>query len=78
MAELTITIPDELEAQLLERFKGLTPEMLKDYLMGLLVADLARSGLENVLLERLQGPFTPFGPDWKEEVRRRANEQLSL
>ena len=69
MSNITISLPDSLEATLVERMKSAGVLSREDYLIGLVESDCAAATLEAVLAERMEGPFEPLEPDWKDRVR---------
>jgi hypothetical protein len=68
VSQLTISLPDALDAELEKRASaaGFTKQ---DYLLELLKADCKCAQLEAVLAERYDGPFEPLDGDWKQRVR---------
>jgi len=73
MPRLTIHLPETLNAWLQERVKHSGAPSKEVYLLNLLEADCALGGLEQVLGERMDGPFEVLEPDWKERVRNAAS-----
>lgn len=69
MSTLTITLPDPLDATVAERMKASGARSKEEYLLSLVESDCAAGELERVLAERVDGPFAPLEPDWKERVR---------
>ena len=69
MSTLTIAVPDTLDAALTERVKIAGAQSKEEYLLRLVESDCAAGELERVLAERMDGPFAPLEPDWKERVR---------
>jgi len=69
MSTLTIHLPEPLDATLAERVKTSGARSKEEYLLGLVESDCATGTLERVLVERMAGPFAPFEPGWKEQVR---------
>ena len=69
MSKLTISVPDALDAALAERVKISGAHSKEDYLLRLVESDCAAGELDGVLAERMDGPFAPLEPDWKERVR---------
>ena len=72
MSTVTLALPDPLDAALTERMKASGASSKEEYLLQLIESDCAASELEQVLEERLAGPFAPFEKDWKDRVRRAA------
>jgi hypothetical protein len=72
MSTLTISVSDSLEAALAERAKMAGARSTEEYLLSLAESDCATGALDQVLAERLAGPFAPLEPDWKERVRNAA------
>ncbi len=75
MSNVTVSLPDALDAQIENRFKVGGFRSKEEYLLALARADCEQSELEMVLEERLQGPFSPLEPDWKERVRKAAKDR---
>ena len=69
MSNITIALPDSLDATLVERMKSAGIQSKEDYLISLVESDCAAGTLEAVLAERMEGPFGPLEPDWKDRVR---------
>lgn len=69
MSTLTIALPDNLDAVLADRVKASGARSKEEYLVALVESDCATGHLEQVLMERLGGPFAPWEADWKERVR---------
>src|SRR6266481_4876465 len=69
MSTLTIALPDALDAMLAERVQTAGAGSKEEYLVALVESDCAASALEETLAARLDGPFAPLEPDWKERVR---------
>ncbi len=69
MSVLTIELPANLDAALAERVKSSGLSSKEEYLINLVESDCVGGPLEDVLAERLKGPFAPLEPDWKERVR---------
>ena len=76
MSTLKIALPDGLESLLAERARAAGARSKEEYLMKLVESDCAASTLEDVLLERLEGPFEPLEADWKQRVRDAASQIL--
>ena len=72
MSTLTVAIPDPLDAALAERVSATGARSKEEYVLGLLEADCGVGALEQVLAERLAGPFVPLPADWQEQVRQAA------
>ncbi len=75
MSTLTIHLPDPLDATLAERAKASGAQSKEEYLLSLVESDCAAGALENVLAERLAGPFALLEPDWRDRVRSKAAER---
>ena len=69
MSTLTIAVPDALDAALAERVKVSGARSKEEYLLRLVESDCAGGELESALTERMEGPFFPLEPDWKDRVR---------
>jgi hypothetical protein len=69
MSTVTIHLPGPLEARLAERIKALGAKSPEEYLLNLVEYDCASETLEQVLAERMDGPFAPLESDWKNAVR---------
>jgi hypothetical protein len=69
MSTLTIDLPEALDASLAERVKSSGAHSKAEYLLGLVESDCAEATLERVLTKRIDGPFAPLEPDWKDRVR---------
>lgn len=74
MPTVTIALSDELDAALAQTMEIEGVQSKEDYLLRLVEERCAQSELDRVLLKRLEGPFTPFEADWKEQVRLKARE----
>lgn len=72
MPTLTVALPDDLDAQLAERARAAGMESKEEYLVKLVESDCAASALEEVLLNRVDGPFELLETDWKARVREAA------
>jgi hypothetical protein len=72
MSTLTIDLPDPLIAALTERLKASDARSKEEYLLCLVESDCAAGELEDVLKERMRGPFAALEPDWRERVQRTA------
>ena len=69
MSMLTIDLPEPLAATLAERVKTSGALSKEEYLLRLVESDCAAGELEQVLIGRMDGPFAPLEPDWKDRVR---------
>lgn len=69
MSEVTISLPDEINATLESRANAAGFRSKEEYLLSLVKADCERAELEPVLESRLDGPFEPLEKDWKQRVR---------
>jgi hypothetical protein len=69
MSKLTIALPDSLDAAFAERVKNSGASSKEEYILSLVEADCAVEELDRVLIDRMDGPFEPLEPDWKERVR---------
>jgi len=69
MSRLTIHLPETLDAWLQEQVKRSGTLSKEEYLLNLVESARAAGELEQVLGERLDGPFEALEPDWKERVR---------
>ena len=69
MSTLTINLPEPLYATFTERMKASGARSKEEYLLNLVKSDCAAGTLECVLMERIQGPFAPLEPGWKDLVR---------
>lgn len=72
MSTLTIDLPEPLDAALTERLKASGARSKEEYLLLLVESDCAAGELEEVLTERMRGPFGPLEPDWRKRVQRAA------
>ena len=72
MSTLTLALPEELDALLDARTRAAGMESKEEYLVKLVESDCAAGALEEVLLNRVDGPFEPLEPDWKARVREAA------
>ena len=72
MSTLTLALPEELDALLAERARAAGMESKEEYLVKLVESDCAASALEEVLLNRMDGPFELLETDWKARVREAA------
>jgi hypothetical protein len=70
MTAITVVVPDELDAVLVERMQAFGIRSKEEYLLSLVEADCAANELERILDDRMKGPFAPLAPDWMEQVRR--------
>jgi hypothetical protein len=75
MSEVTISLPVALNATLETRAKAAGFHSKEEYLLALVQADCERSELEPVLEARMDGPFRPLEPDWKQRVREAAQKR---
>ncbi|MEO6182747.1 MAG: hypothetical protein ABIP71_06560 [Verrucomicrobiota bacterium] len=75
MSTVTISLPDALDAQIENRFKTGGFRSKEEYLLALAREDCEQSELEMVLEERCKGPFSPLESDWKERVRKAAQDR---
>ncbi len=73
MSTVTITLPDGLDATLRERARLSGAGSKEEYLLSLVESDCAVGELENVLAERMAGPFSQLESDWKARVSESAN-----
>lgn len=69
MSEVTISLPDEINATLESRANAAGFRSKEEYLLSLVKADCERAELEPVLESRLDGTFEPLEKDWKQRVR---------
>jgi hypothetical protein len=69
MSQLTISLPETLDAALAHRMAAAGFDDKQAYLVELVRADCAVDEIEGVLEARDAGPFAPLEPDWKEKVR---------
>jgi hypothetical protein len=69
MSDMTISLPDALNATLESRANAAGFSTKEEYLLALVRADCEHAELESVLETRLEGPFAPLEPDWKQRVR---------
>jgi hypothetical protein len=76
MSTLTIDLPESLDAALSERLKASGARSKEEYPLRLVESDCAAAELEDVLTERMRGPFAPLEPDWKEQVQCAAAKRL--
>ena len=72
MSTLTVALPDDLDARLTERTRAAGMESKEEYLVKLVESDCAAGALEEVLLNRVDGPFELLETDWKARVREAA------
>lgn len=72
MSTLTVALPDDLDARLAERTRAAGMESKEEYLVKLVESDCAAGALEEVLLNRVDGPFELLETDWKARVREAA------
>ncbi len=75
MSTVTVSLPDALDAQIESRFKAGGFRSKEEYLLALARADCEQTELEMILEERCKGPFAPLEPDWKERVRKAAQDR---
>ena len=75
MSNVTVSLPDALDAQIENRFRAGGFRSKEEYLLALARADCEQSEFEMVLEERFKGPFAPLEPDWKERVRNAAKDR---
>ena len=75
MSTVTGSLPDALDAQIENRFKAGGFRSKEEYLLALARADCEQTELEMVLEERCKGPFLPLELDWKERVRKAAQDR---
>ena len=75
MSSITVAVPDPLETALIERMSATGARSKEEYLLGLLEADCAAGTLEQMLAERMAGPFAPLPADWQEQVRQAAAQR---
>jgi Arc/MetJ-type ribon-helix-helix transcriptional regulator len=75
MSNVTVSLPDALDAQIEHRFRAGGFRSKEEYLLALARADCEQSELEMVLEERSKGPFAPLEADWKERVRQAAKNR---
>ena len=69
MSTLTIHLPEPLDATLAERVRTSGARSKEAYLLSLVESDCAAGTLEQVLADRMAGPFAPLEPDWRDRVR---------
>jgi hypothetical protein len=69
MSEVTISLPDAINAAMESRANNAGFRTKEEYLLALVQADCERAELEPPLEARLDGPFEPLEPDWKQRVR---------
>lgn len=69
MSTLTIELPEPLDTSLTGRMKASGARSKAECLFRLGESDCAAATLEGVLTERINGPFLPLEPDWKDRVR---------
>jgi hypothetical protein len=74
MVTLNIQLAEMLDATLAERAKASTARSKEEYLLSLVESGRAEGTPEQVLKERIAGPFTPLEPDWRDRVRSTAAE----
>lgn len=72
MSTVTIALPEPLDAALLERMRAVGVRSKEEYLLALIESDCAAGELEEVLVDRLAGPFESLEADWKQRVRQSA------
>jgi hypothetical protein len=75
MSEVTISLPAALNASLEMRADAAGFRSKEDYLLALVQADCERAELDLVLETRLEGPFGPLEADWKQRVRKAAQNR---
>lgn len=76
MSTVTIALPDDLDAALLDTMEREGVDSKEDFLVQLIEEHCAQSKLERVLLDRDAGPFIPLDPDWQEKVMQKVLDQL--
>jgi hypothetical protein len=69
MSNVTISLPDAINATIESRASAAGFRSKEEYLLALVQADCERAELEPVLEARLGGPFEPLEGDWKQRVR---------
>jgi hypothetical protein len=72
MSEVTIHLPEPLDATLMEQMKDTGAKTKEEYLLRLVEFDCAAGALERILTDRMGGPFAPLEADWKDRVRSNA------
>jgi hypothetical protein len=72
MSRVSIDLPESLDAAISKRLEASGAHSKEEYLLRLVESDYAAAELEDVLTERMRGPFAPLEPDWKERVQRLA------
>ncbi len=75
MSVLTISLSDSIAATLQSRAEAAGLSSTEEYLLALVRADCEQAELESLLEARLDGPFAPLGPEWKQEVRAAAERR---
>jgi len=73
VSALTIDLPDSLNVALMERLRTSGADSKEEYLLRLVESDCAAGELEQVLAERMRGPFALLEMDWRERVRSAAS-----
>jgi hypothetical protein len=69
VSQITITLPDPLDAEVERRARAAGFNSTQDYLLELVRVHCEESSLESVLETRMEGPFEPLEADWKARVR---------
>ena len=75
MSTITVAVPDPLDAVMAERMKVVGARSTEEYLLSLVEADCSASEVEELLVQRAAGSFSPLPADWKEQVRTDARKQ---
>ncbi len=75
MSVVTISLSDSIAATLESRARAAGFLSKEEYLLALVRADCEQTELESLLETRLNGPFGPLGPEWKQEVRAAAERR---
>lgn len=75
MSRVIISLPSSLDSEVRKRVRGGGFRSKAEYLLDLVQADCERDRLESVLADRVDGPFAPFEPDWKQRVREAAGSR---
>jgi hypothetical protein len=75
VSKITVAVPDLLAVAMNERMREVGALSQEDYLLSLVEADCATAQWEQLLAQRLAGPFLPLPADWKEQVRRASRER---
>jgi len=76
MIEITVSLPESLDARLVIRATEEGFQSKEEYLVALVKEDCSHAVLEETLLSRYDGPFAPLEADWKERVRQAARARL--